>query len=100
MWPGLGSTAAYFSAIAPLLSGGVLAVDPPGFGRSPPPEAYSYEGLVDAARAVIVKRCCRALGGHSLSADLALGVENDPPAGLNSVVLIDGGYLDARTWHL
>ncbi len=97
LWPGLGSTGAYFSAIAPLLPGRVLAADPPGFGRSSPPDAYSYEGLVDAARAVIVKHGCQALIGHSLGADLALGVANEPPIGLRAVVLIDGGYLDAAT---
>ena len=96
-WPGLGSTGAYFSAIAPLLPGRVLAADPPGFGRSPPPAAYSYEGLVDAARAVIVACGCRALVGHSLGADLALGVANEPPASLKAVVLIDGGYMGAAT---
>jgi pimeloyl-ACP methyl ester carboxylesterase len=97
LWPGLGSTAAYFSAIAPLLPGRVLAADPPGFGRSPAPDAYTYDGLVDAARAVIVEHGCRALVGHSLGADLALGVANEPPDGLKAVVLIDGGYLDAAT---
>jgi pimeloyl-ACP methyl ester carboxylesterase len=95
LWPGLGSTAAYFSAIAPLLPGHILAADPPGFGRSPPPDAFSYEGLVDDARALIVEHGCQALVGHSLGADLALGVANDPPTGLRAVVLIDGGYLDA-----
>ena len=78
-------------------AGRVLAADPPGFGRSPPPDEYSYEGLVNAARAVIVEYRCRALIGDSLGADLALGVANDPPAGLKAVVLIDGGYLDAAT---
>lgn len=97
LWPGLGSTAAYFSAIAPLLPGHVVAADPPGFGRSAPPAAYSYAGLVDAARAVIVEHGCHALVGHSLGADLALGVANDPPFGLRAVVLIDGGYMDATT---
>jgi pimeloyl-ACP methyl ester carboxylesterase len=97
LWPGLGSTAAYFSALAPLLPGRVLAADPPGFGRSPPPDVYSYEGLVDAARAVIVEHGCQALVGHSLGADLALGVAAEPPDGLKAVVLIDGGYLDAAT---
>ena len=97
LWPGLGSTAAYFSALAPLLPGRVLAADPPGFGGSPPPDAYSYDGLVDAARAVIVAHDCQALVGHSLGADLALGVANEPPDGLKAVVLIDGGYLDAAT---
>ena len=97
LWPGLGSTAAYYSALAPLLPGHVVAADPPGFGRSPPPDEYSYEALVDAARAVIVANGCRALVGHSLGADLALGVANDPPAGLKAVVLIDGGYMGATT---
>src|SRR5579871_2721934 len=79
LWPGLGSTASYFTALAPLLPGRVVAADPPGFGRSTPPDAYTYEGLVNAARAVILEHRCRALVGHSLGADLALGVANDPP---------------------
>lgn len=97
LWPGLGSTAAYFSALAPLLPGRVLAADPPGFGRSPRPDVYTCEELVDAARAVIIEHDCQALVGHSLGADLALSVANNPPTGLKAVVLIDGGYLDATT---
>ncbi|HLX77436.1 MAG TPA: alpha/beta hydrolase, partial [Acidimicrobiales bacterium] len=38
-----------------------------------------------------------AMVGHSLGADLAVGVATDPPEGLGAVVLVDGGYVDAKT---
>jgi hypothetical protein len=80
-----------------LLARHVLPADPRDFGRSPPPEAYSDGGLVDAALAVAVDHGCHTLVEDSLAADLALGVVNDPPAGSGAVVLIDGGYMDATT---
>ena len=98
LWPGLGSTAAYFSAIAPLLPGRVLAADPPGFGRLTAarlPTATKDSSMPPAPSSS--RYGCRALVGHSLGADLALGVANEPPAGLKAVVLIDGGYMDAAT---
>ena len=96
LWPGLGSTGAYFDSVAGNLPGRTVAVDPPGFGRSPWPEPCTYQGLVDAAAAVIDARGCRAMVGHSLGAYVAVGVAARPPAGLRAVVLIDGGFLDAQ----
>ena len=97
LWPGLGSTGAYFAAIAGMLPGRAVAVDPPGWGRSPPLDPYTYERLVELAGDLIVACGCRAIIGHSLGADLALGVATEPPAGLSAVVLVDGGYMDAAT---
>jgi hypothetical protein len=80
LWPGLGSTAAYFSAIAPLLPGDVVGADPPGFGRSPPPDEYSYERLVDAARSVIVEHAAR-LWSATRSAPISRSASRTTPAG-------------------
>ena len=96
LWPGLGATSAYFSSVAHTLPGRAVVVDPPGFGRSAPPRAYSYERLVEAAGRVIEACGCRAMVGHSLGAYVAVGVAGEPPAGLRAVVLIDGGFLDAQ----
>jgi len=93
MWPGLGSTSAYFAAVAEAMPGRVVAVDPPGCGSSPPLEPCTPERLSDLARAVVGACDCWAMVGHSLGAYLAVAVATDPPAGLRAVVLIDGGYM-------
>jgi pimeloyl-ACP methyl ester carboxylesterase len=95
LWPGLGATGAYFAAIAEALPGRGVAVDPPGFGRSPPLDTCTYSGLVDLAAAVVRAFGGCAIVGHSLGAHIAAGVACDPPAGLRAVVLIDGGFMDA-----
>jgi len=94
LWPGLGATGAYFASIAEALPGRGVAVDPPGFGRSPPLDACTYSGLVDLAAAVVGACGGRAMVGHSLGAHIAAGVACDPPRGLSAVVLIDGGFMD------
>ena len=96
LWPGLGATSAYFRSVAPALPGRAVVVDPPGFGRSAPPHAYSHERLVEAAAHVIEACDCRAMVGHSLGAHVAAGVAGEPPAGLRAAVLIDGGFMDAK----
>jgi len=96
LWPGLGATSAYFSSVAQALPGRAVVVDPPGFGRSVPPHAYTHERLIEAAARVVEACGCRAMVGHSLGAYLAVGVAGAPPAGLRAVVLIDGGFLDAE----
>jgi len=93
----LSSTGAYFSAIAGLLPGRAVAVDPPGWGRSPPLEDYTYERLVDLAGDLVGSCRCSAVIGHSLGGEIAAGVAGAPPPGLRAVVLVDGGYLDAAT---
>ena len=50
LWPGLGSTGAYFAGIAGALPGRAVAADPPGFGSSAPLEPSTFERLVDVAR--------------------------------------------------
>jgi pimeloyl-ACP methyl ester carboxylesterase len=94
LWPGLGFDSTYFLASASLLSGRIVAVDPPGFGRSPAPTVYSYEQLVESAVEVVRVCDCRAMVGHSIGGDVALGVAAEPPSNLGAVVLIDGGYLE------
>jgi pimeloyl-ACP methyl ester carboxylesterase len=96
LWPGLGSTSAYFSSVAEALPGRAVAVDPPGFGRSAPLDVCTYQRLVAAAAAVVDARDCRAVVAHSLGAHLAVGLATEPPAGLRAAVLIDGGFLDAQ----
>lgn len=95
LWPGMGFTGAYFAGTAALLPGRSVAVDTPGWGRSPTPSSYSYERLVGLAIETIRACDCAAMVGHSLGGDIALGVANDPPPGLRAVVLVDGGYLEA-----
>jgi pimeloyl-ACP methyl ester carboxylesterase len=96
LWPGLGSTGAYFGAVAGALPGRAVAADPPGFGGSAPLEPCTFEHLVEVARATVSDRRCTAMVGHSLGAWVALGVGSDPPEGLRAIVLIDGGYMAAR----
>lgn len=95
LWPGLGSNAAYFASLVGALPGRAVAVDPPGFGRSAPPESYDYEALVELAAAVLEECGCHAVVGHSLGAYVAVGLAASPPSGLSAAVLIDGGFLDA-----
>jgi pimeloyl-ACP methyl ester carboxylesterase len=97
LWPGLGATGAYFTSVAQALPGRAVIVDPPGFGRSAPPEAYTNERLIESAAHVVEACDCRAMVGHSLGAYLAAAIAGEPPAGLRAVVLIDGGFLDAET---
>ncbi|MGH2850566.1 MAG: alpha/beta fold hydrolase, partial [Solirubrobacteraceae bacterium] len=97
LWPGLGATGAYFESIAQALPGRAVAVDPPGFGRSPAIDPCSYSSLVALAAEVAGAHRCRAIVGHSLGAHVAVGLACDPPAGMRAAVLIDGGFLDAAT---
>ena len=93
LWPGLGSTAAYFASVVAALPGRAVAVDPPGFGASPALDPCTYDQLVDLARAAADEQGCTAMVGHSLGAYVALGVGCDPPAALQALVLIDGGFM-------
>jgi pimeloyl-ACP methyl ester carboxylesterase len=99
LWPGLGSTGAYFADIAEALPGRAVSVDPPGFGGSAPLDPCTYERLVEMASAAVDQRGCKAMVGHSLGAHVALGVGCDPPAGLEAIVLIDGGFLTAEDFN-
>ena len=95
LWPGLGSTGAYFDGIAAALPGRPLTVDPPGSGRSAPLDRYTSDALIERAADVAEAYSCRAVVGHSLGAYVAVGLAADPPAGLRAAVLLDGGFMDA-----
>jgi pimeloyl-ACP methyl ester carboxylesterase len=76
-----------------MLPGRAVMADPPGFGRTPRLDPCNFAALVNVARTAVKDRACRAMVGHSLGAHVALGVGCDPPAGLNAIVLIDGGFM-------
>jgi len=92
LWPGLGSSRAYFDSIAPFFPFRGVAVDPPGSGSSAPLDPCTSERLVGLARAAAEACGCRAIVGHSLGSYVAMGVAADPPAGFGAAVLIDGGF--------
>jgi pimeloyl-ACP methyl ester carboxylesterase len=96
LWPGLGATGAYWASIAARLPGRAVAVDPPGWAGSPRMDPCTYERMVQAACAVVDRRGCRAIVGHSLGGYVAIGVAATRPAELRAAVLIDGGFMDAR----
>ena len=93
LWPGLGSSSAYFDSLADVVPWRGVAVDPPGSGGSPPLDPCTLDRLVELARGVAEARGCHAVVGHSLGAYVALGLAANPPAGLRAAVLIDGGFL-------
>ncbi|HEX4034266.1 MAG TPA: alpha/beta hydrolase [Solirubrobacteraceae bacterium] len=93
LWPGLGSAGFYFAAVADLLPGRAVAVDPPGFGSSARPRSFDLERLVEQASALCEARGCVAVVGHSLGASVAVGVAADPPPNLRAAVAIDGGFM-------
>ena len=96
MWPGLGATGGYFAAVAEAMPGRAVAVDPPGFGDSPPLDSYSYDRLVALASALIGACECQAFVGHSLGGFFGAAIASDPPPALRTVVLVDGGHLGVR----
>jgi pimeloyl-ACP methyl ester carboxylesterase len=77
----------------------VIAVDPPGFGGSPPVDPNTRDAYVDVARQIIDSTGCRVMIGHSLGAYVALDVAARPPAALRAVVMIDGGFLGRREFR-
>jgi pimeloyl-ACP methyl ester carboxylesterase len=96
LWPGMGSSAAYFASMAPRMPWRGVAVDPPGSGGSEPLDPCTSDRLIELAAGVVEACDCRAVVGHSLGAYLAVGLATDPPAGLRAAVLIDGGFLGAE----
>lgn len=94
LWPGLGSAGYYFAAVAEMLPGRAVAVDPPGFGRSARPDAFSFDRLVEQASALCQTCGCVAAVGHSLGGFVAVGLAACPPAGLRAAVAVDGGFMD------
>ena len=95
LWPGLGSSSAYFDSLAPGFPWRGVAVDPPGSGDSPPLDPCTSDRLVELSREVVDACVCRAVVGHSLGAYVAVGLATNPPPKLDAAVLIDGGYLQA-----
>jgi pimeloyl-ACP methyl ester carboxylesterase len=95
LWPGLGSTGAYFESLVPRLPYRAVAVDPPGHGGSAPLDPCTFERLVAMARAVAEECGCQAVVGHSLGAYVAVGLACAPPGELQSAVLLDGGFMEA-----
>jgi pimeloyl-ACP methyl ester carboxylesterase len=98
LWPGLGSSGAYFASIAGMLPGRCVAVDPPGCGDTPPLDPCTSDRLVELTRDAVDASGCRAIIGHSLGAYVAAGLAGNPPVGLSAAVLIDGGFLDASDY--
>jgi pimeloyl-ACP methyl ester carboxylesterase len=101
LWPGLGFTSAYFYGIADALPGRAVALDPPGFGRSPELgwDEYEFPSLARLAASLLEATGCVAFVGHSIGANVALALGAASPPGLRCIVLVDGGYLEreART---
>lgn len=101
LWPGLGGTAEQFMALleaAPDLNVGVLALDPPGHGRTPPwPGNWTWpdvESVWEAALNWVQARGAQqsTVGGHSYGAYAAVMAARDPRVG--ACLLLDGGYLE------
>jgi pimeloyl-ACP methyl ester carboxylesterase len=92
-WPGLGFSSAYVHGVAEALAPRVVAIDPPGFGRSRELEAYTLATLAGIAASVVDATSGAAFVGHSIGARIGLELAADPPAGLRSLVMVDGGYL-------
>jgi len=94
LWPGLGSAGYYFTDVAEMLPGRAVAVDPPGFGRSPRPDSFDFEHLLEQAAALCEACECVAIVGHSLGGYVAVALAVHPPAGLRAAVAVDGGFMD------
>jgi pimeloyl-ACP methyl ester carboxylesterase len=96
LWPGLGSTGAYYESLVAELPLRAVAVDPPGHGGSAGLEPCTFERLLEMAGAVVQECGCVAVVGHSLGACVAVGLACAPPDGLRSAVLLDGGFMEAK----
>ena len=102
-WHALGAnpSGADLSDIAPVLVGAgfhVLAVDGPGFGRSPlqPAESYRLETLVGALRELVdVHALDRPVVlGHSWGGAIAVCYAGAFPDDVRAIVLLDSGHID------
>jgi pimeloyl-ACP methyl ester carboxylesterase len=76
----------------------VLAVDGPGFGRSPlaPAEGYRLDALVDGLRELIDERQVDrpVLMGHSWGGAIAVRYAGTHPDDVRALVLLDSGHID------
>src|SRR3954451_19406812 len=104
-WHALGPEAsgADVSVVAPaFIASGfhVLAVDAPGFGRSPalPPEAYRLAALVELLHGLIDDRELErpVLMGHSWGGAIAVCYAGAYPEDVRGLVLLDSGHIDYR----
>lgn len=99
---GLGNSAQYWGAVVDELCGHVrvVAVDIPGFGRSPRPSRFDASSVTSLVDAALTRRGIRSynVAGHSLGAVLALHLlaMRSRPAG--RVVLVSGSLF--RAAHL
>jgi pimeloyl-ACP methyl ester carboxylesterase len=104
-WHALGPDAsgAELREIAPAIAGSgfhVLAVDGPGFGRTPPlaPERYRLESLVELLHELVDERELErpVLMGHSWGGAVAVLYAGTYPEDVRALVLLDSGHIDYR----
>ncbi len=102
-WHALGAnpSGADLADVAPVLVGAgfhVLAVDGPGFGRSPlqPAEGYRLETLVGALRELVDAHSLDrpVLLGHSWGGAIAVRYAGAFPDDVRATVLLDSGHID------
>ncbi len=102
-WHALGPEAsgAELIEVAPLIADAgyhVLAVDGPGFGRSPAvePEQYRLGALVDRLHVLVESRDLErpVLMGHSWGGAVAVRYAGAHPEDVRALVLLDSGHID------
>lgn len=104
-WHGVGVTnraSRFLSEAGPLLAERhdlrILALDAPGFGRSPPlaPEAYHPHTLVDLVPPLLDELALASAGflGYSWGADVGCHLVARHPDRVSALVLLDAGYSD------
>jgi pimeloyl-ACP methyl ester carboxylesterase len=101
-WHGLGATGAELEPVGPLLAGEyglrVLAPDAPGLGASPPlgREGYASEASAEQAAALLdaLEAVPAVFLGHSWGATVGCYLASQQRELVDSLVLLDGGYLD------
>jgi pimeloyl-ACP methyl ester carboxylesterase len=103
-WHALGpsSSGAELGEIAPAIADAgfqVLAVDGPGFGRSPAvlPDGYRLTALAALLRSLIEERALDrpVLMGHSWGGAVAVRYAGANPEDVRALVLLDSGHIDA-----
>ena len=100
---GAGQSGAEFAAVGKVLSSAgfhVLAVDGPGFGRSPllPAEEYALPALAGRLHELLDERELDrpVVAGHSWGGAVALHYAALQPDNVRALVLLDSGHLDYR----
>jgi pimeloyl-ACP methyl ester carboxylesterase len=102
-WHALGPdpSGADFADVGRVLAGAgfhILAVDGPGFGRSPllPAEGYRLESLVEGLRELVDGRGADrpVLVGHSWGGAIAVHYAAAHPDDVRALVLLDSGHID------